>query len=137
MATIQELDDLTLYIRRMLPDLRQLRNVHRNETAGLVQFEWYARHFVVMPTLRVFELKGQSLMLTCSSILMQAALQTKDRNIKIITQIVESLRAAEDTMGGNQREGLALLTTIKRSLLKLMGKQSSDARNPPRTVSPP
>ena len=133
MATIQELDDLTLYIRRMLPDLRQLRNVQRNETAGLVQFEWYARRFVVMPTLRVFELKGQSLMLTCSSILMQAALQTKDRNVKIISQIIDSLRASEETMVGNQREGLALLATVKKTLLKLMGKQSSDTRNASRT----
>ena len=37
---------------------------------------WHARQFVVMTTLKVFELKGQSLMLTCS-MLMLAALHAR------------------------------------------------------------
>lgn len=72
MATTQELDDLAQHVRRMLPDLKQLSNLRHNADAGVVEFDWHARHFVVMPTLKVFELKGQSLMLTCSSMLMQA-----------------------------------------------------------------
>ncbi len=130
MATTQELDDLTRHVRLMLPDLKQLSHMRHNEQAGVIEFDWHARHFVVTPTLNVFELKGQSLILTCSSILMQAALRTKDRNGKIVGEIVETLRAAEETMRGNQKEGLALVVAVKKTLLRLVGKQDPNTRKP-------
>ncbi|MBI4658757.1 MAG: hypothetical protein HY735_07890 [Verrucomicrobia bacterium] len=137
MATIQELDDLTKYIRRMLPDLKQLSNMRNNETAGAVEFDWHARHFVVTPALAVFELKGQTLTLTCSSILMQAALRTKDKHAKVVGAIIESLRAAEETMRGKPTEGLALLEAVKRSLVKLIGKPDLNLRAPSRAALRP
>ena len=130
MPTTQELDDLTGYIRKMLPDLKQLSNMRHNESAGVVEFDWHARHFVATAALKVFELKGQSLLLTCSSILMQAALQTKDRNGKIVGEIVETLRSAEETMRGNQKDGLALIGAVKKTLFKLLGSQVPQLRNP-------
>lgn len=130
MATLDELKDLTGYIRKMLPDLKQLTNMRNNETAGAVEFDWHSRHFLVTPTLNVFELKGQSLILTCSSILMQAALRTKDRNGKIVGEIVETLRTAEETMRSDQKEGLALVEAVKKTLAKLIGKPSINLRPP-------
>ncbi|MBI2949184.1 MAG: hypothetical protein HYY23_16205 [Verrucomicrobia bacterium] len=130
MATTQELEDLTRYIRQMLPDLKQLSNLRNNEGAGVVEFDWHARHFVVTPVLKVFELKGQTLTLTCCSILMQAALHTKDRNGKVVRQIVETLRTAEENMRSNPKEGLALLEAVKRSLTKLIGRPVPNARGP-------
>lgn len=135
MATIQELNDLTQHIRRTLPDRKQLINMRPNEPAGMVEFDWHARHFIVTPTLNVFELKGQSLILTCSSILMQAALHTKDRNAKVIAQVIDTLRTAEESMRENQKDGLALLEAVKRSLLKLMGRQT--LKTPARAALPP
>ena len=134
MATIQELDDLTKYIRRMLPDLKQLSNMRHNESAGAVEFDWHARHYVVTTVLNVFELKGQSLILTCASILMQAALRTKDRNSKIVGAIVESLRSAEETMRSNPKDGIALLESVKKILVKLIGKPVPPTPQAPRTA---
>jgi hypothetical protein len=137
MATIQELEDLTRYIRRILPDPKRLNNMRHNEPAGAVEFEWHARHFVALPTLKVFELKGQSLMLTGSSMLIQAALHTNDKNSKVLGEIVDILRTAEETMRGDQKEGLALLVQVKRTLLKLSGKKNPKAANPPKSAVSP
>ena len=134
MATIQELDDLTKYIRRMLPDLKQLSNMRHNESAGAVEFDWHARHYVVTSALNVFELKGQSLILTSSSILMQAALRTKDRHSKIVGAIVETLRAAEETMRSKPKDGLALLESVKKTLAKLIVKPIPPTQQAPRTA---
>jgi hypothetical protein len=134
MATIQELEDLTKYIRKILPDLKQLTNMRHNESAGAVEFDWHARHYLVTSALNVFELKGQSLILTSSSILMQAALRTKDRNSKIVGAIVETLRAAEETMRSKPKDGLALLESVKKTLGKLIGKPIAPTLHTPRTA---
>ena len=135
MATTQELDDLTQHVRRMLPDLKQLSNLRHNVEAGVLEFTWHARQFVVMTTLKVFELKGQSLMLTCSSMLMQAALHSKDRNFKVVTQVIDSLRSAEELMKNEQHKGLALLGQVRKVLLKLAGKQDPNAAHPARALA--
>jgi hypothetical protein len=137
MATTQELEDLTRYIRRMLPDPKRLTNMRNNEPAGVVEFEWHARSFVALPTLRVFELKGKSLMMTGSSMLMQAALHTNDKNTKVFGEIVDTLRTAEETMRGDQKEGLALLQQVKKTLLKLAGKKNPKAGGSSRPAQSP
>ena len=134
MPTPQELHDLMDYVNRMLPDRQQIANMQQNASAGAVQFDWYTRHFIVMPTLSVFELRGQSLMLTCSSILMQAALQTRDRNTKVAGEIVETLRTAEKLMPEEQIKGLALLVEARKALQRLAKKQDSNGATSPKSA---
>ncbi|MBI2947239.1 MAG: hypothetical protein HYY23_06305 [Verrucomicrobia bacterium] len=122
MATAQELDELTQHIRKILPDQKAMSNLRTNPQANVVEFTWHARHFVVRPTLDVFELKGQTLLITGASMLIQAALRTKDKNTKVIEAVIETLHAAEDNMRGNPDRGLALLSEIKKTLSKLAGK---------------
>ena len=123
MATTQELAELEQYIRRVLPDQKFLTGMKPNEAAGIMEFTWHARHFAVTLTLDVFELKGQSLLLTGASMLMQAALRTKERNNKVLGTVVETMRTAEENMRGvNLERGLALLGDAKKTLLRLAGK---------------
>ena len=122
MATPQELEDLTQYIRKILPDQKAMSNLRTNPAASVVEFTWHARHFVVKPTLDVFELKGQTLLITGASMLISAALRTKDKNTKIVEAVIESLRAAEENMRSNPDRGLSLLTEVKKILGKLSGK---------------
>jgi hypothetical protein len=124
MPTNQELEDLTQYIRKILPDQKALSHLKINPQAGVAEFTWHARHFVVRPTLDVFEVKGQTLLITGASMLIQAALRTKDRNAKIIEAVIETLHAAEDNMRGSPDKGLALLVEVKKALAKLAGAPS-------------
>lgn len=122
MATPQELDELTQYIKKILPDQKALSNLRPNPAANVVEFTWHARHFVVRTSLDVFELKGQTLLITGASMLISAALRTKDKNTKIVEAVIESLRAAEENMRSHQERGLSLLTEVKKTLGKLSGK---------------
>jgi hypothetical protein len=122
MATAQELDQLTLHIRKVLPDQKAMSNLRPNPQGNVVEFTWHARHFVVRPTLDVFELKGQTLLVTGASMLIQAALRTRDKNTKSVEVVIETLRVAEENMRGSRDRGLALLSEIKKTLSKLTGK---------------
>ena len=99
-----------------------MTNLRTNAQAGVVEFTWHARHFVVKPTLDVFELKGQTLLITGASMLISAALRTKDKNTKIVEAVIETLHAAEENMRASPDRGLSLLTEVKKILGKLAGK---------------
>lgn len=124
MAATPTLDDLTIHIRKVLPDSKALAHLQTNAQAGVVEFNWHSRHFVVKPTLEVFELKGRTLLITGISMLIQAALQTKDRHTKIIEAVVESLKAAEENLRANRDRGFSLLTDVKKTLSRLAGKHA-------------
>ncbi len=92
MATVPDLQQLTDHIRNTLPNQQFLAEVQLNEQAGIVRFSWHSRHFVAKPTLEVFELKGASILITSASMLMDAALRTKDRNVKGVGAIITTLQ---------------------------------------------
>ena len=122
METTPELEELTKHIRRILPDQKALSNLKSNSQARVVEFNWHSRHFVVTPALGVFELKGQNLLITGSSLLIQAALQTKDRNSKVLEGVIKSLQTAEETMRSNRDRALATLEEVKKTMSRLVGK---------------
>ena len=125
MPTAQDLEDLTRHIRKILPDPKALTHLKTNAEASLVEFGWHSRHFVVTTGLGVFELKdGRNLLITGASMLIQAALQTKDRNMKIVEAVVETLQAAEENMRTHRERGFALLTEVKKTLSRLAGKRA-------------
>ena len=125
MPATEELDKLTLHIRKALPDPKAVTHLQTNPQAGLVEFSWHSRHYVVTPALVVFELKdGKNLLVTGYSMLIQAALQTRDRNSKIIEEVVKKLGSADENMRTHQERGLALLGEVKKTLLRLAGKRA-------------
>ena len=123
----QELGALVQYIRRILPDQKQLTRVHVSEESRFVEFTWHRRHFVVRPNLNVLELKGKTVMITGISQLMQAALRTKDRNAKVLGAVIENIKAAEDNMQARPEDAFFLLKQTKEALLKLAGKAAAKA----------
>jgi hypothetical protein len=74
--------------------------------------------------MEVYELKGKTLLITGILMLIQAALQTKDRHTKIIEVVVETLQAAEENMRTNRDRGYSLLSEVKKTLSRLAGKPS-------------
>lgn len=122
MATTQELQELAQYVRFTVPDSKTISGLRANEQAGMVQFTWRTQHYAVKPSLEVFELKGSNVLITGASMLMQAALRTKQKNSHVIEAVVETLRTAEHTLTDNQKQGLALLSEVKKTLSRLAGR---------------
>jgi hypothetical protein len=56
-----------------------------------------------------------------ASPLLQSALQTKDRDNRTITAIIEAMRMAEDNLRYDPERGFALLEDVKDTLLKMSG----------------
>ncbi|MBM3837822.1 MAG: hypothetical protein FJ398_07615 [Verrucomicrobia bacterium] len=121
MATSAELDELVQCVRRVLPAQRQFTRLEQNLPAGIVEVTWHSRNFAVTPRLEVVELKGRTLVCTGASMLLQTALRTKERNNRMLSALIETLRMAEDSMRFNPERGFALLEDVKDTLLKSSG----------------
>ncbi|MBI2950187.1 MAG: hypothetical protein HYY23_21335 [Verrucomicrobia bacterium] len=121
MASTTALDELVQYIRRVLPAPRHLTRLEQNPLAGIVEVTWHSRNFAVTPKLEVVELKGRTLVCTGASMLLQTALRTKERNNRMITGIIETMRMAEDSMRYNPERGFTLLEDVKGTLVKMAG----------------
>ncbi|MBI4662995.1 MAG: hypothetical protein HY735_29655 [Verrucomicrobia bacterium] len=128
MQNIQDLQELTDYIRKTLPQSNSISNINANQQAGVVEFGWQSRHFVVKPSLEVMELKGKSLFITGASMLMQAAFMKRSSNEKVVETVVTTLQQVEDTIRRDRERALALLQTVKQTLARLAGKDLQLAR---------
>lgn len=123
MPEFHNLQDLEEYLRKTLPDAKSIQKLRRNDDAKFVDFHWHQRHFAVQSTLAVFEIKeGRHLFVTGASRLVQASLQIKDRNLKVIGAVVETLEQAEDVVRKNRDQGLALVASCKATLGRLLAK---------------
>ncbi len=125
---MQTLQELAEYIRKTLPQASTIANLSANEQAGVVEFAWQSRHFVVRTTLEVMEKKDKNLYITGASMLMQAAFMTRNGNQKVIEGIVNTLQQVEDTVKRDQMRGLSLLQSAKQSVARLAGKSLKPAR---------
>ena len=125
MRTLQELAE---YIRKTLPQASTIANLSANEQAGVVEFAWQSRHFVVRTSLEVMEKKDKNLYITGASMLMQAAFMTRNANQKVIEGIVNTLQQVEDTVKRDQPRGLSLLQAAKQSVARLAGKSLKASR---------
>ena len=119
MPTAQELEQLADHIRATIPDRKHMSQLKVRPDAGIAEFMWHARHFVAKTTLEVFEVKGPTVLITGASMLMQAALRTKERNTKVIEAVIESIKTAEEQMRASADKGLALLQQVKGTLKRL------------------
>lgn len=119
MQTLQELTD---YIRKTLPQSGAIANMNPNEQAGIVEFAWQSRKFVVKRSLEVMELKDKHLFITGASMLMQAAFMKKNSNEKVLEVVVNTLQQVEEIVRRDREKGLALLQSVKGTLGRLAGK---------------
>jgi hypothetical protein len=125
---MQTLQELAEYIRKTLPQASTIANLTANDQAGVVEFGWQSRHFVVRTSLEVMEKKDKNLYITGASMLMQAAFMTRNANQKVIEGIVNTLQQVEDTVKRDQPRGLSLLQSAKQSVARLAGKSLKPAR---------
>jgi len=125
---MQTLQELAEYIRKTLPQASTIANLTANDQAGVVEFGWQSRHFVVRTNLEVMEKKDKNLYITGASMLMQAAFMTRNANQKVIEGIVNTLQQVEDTVKRDQPRGLSLLQSAKQSVARLAGKSLRPAR---------
>lgn len=125
---MQTLQELAEYIRKTLPQSSSIANLSTNEQAGVVEFSWQSRNFVVRPSLEVMEMKSKNLYITGASMLMQAAFMTRNANQKVIEGIVNTLQQVEDTVKRDRERGLSLLQSAKQTVARLAGKPMKAAR---------
>lgn len=121
----QTLAELTQYVRETVPHSKNITHLRSIADADLVAFHWQGREFAVKKSLHVMEMKGKRLYITGASMLMQLVLTNKNRNEKIIRNIVSILAECEEAIGHRRQSdtGLKLIEIAKGSLATLAGKR--------------
>lgn len=122
MQNMQNLTELTEYIRKTLPQSNSISHFKANDQAGVIEFAWQSRNFVVKPSLEVMEMKGKSLFITGASMLMQTAFMKRNSNEKVIDTVVNTLQQIEDLVRRDRERGLQMLQSVKQTLGRLAGK---------------
>lgn len=118
---IETSEQLAQYVRQNLVPSSAITGLKIHELHGFLSFRWYERDFVVKKSLEVFEVKGQNLLVTGASMLMNSVLKKAENDAKTIDALVGSIRQAEDLIGDEEQRnsGYNLLTSVKATLLKL------------------
>jgi hypothetical protein len=135
--TIETLEDLARYIRKILPRSVTLEGFRLDHHASAVRFYWEKKQYVVKKSMRVFEVKGRRLYLTAPSLLLQSLLIQARKGAKITAAVLEVIREVESLIGPQQQPeiGLKLLGAVKKTIGKLAeqqtGRQSRDKAEKP------
>ena len=137
---IETLEQLAHYVQRSIPEPRALAAITPHERNDYVSFRWHSTQFVIKKTLQVFEVKGQCLFVTGSSMLMQSAFIKIEHTERILSTIVDCMRQVQTLVGNGDDValGLKLLSGIKHSLRKLAdsdGKQADREQTSPSSDS--
>ena len=129
-----ELEELAVFIKKNVPRAREIRNFVIHENTAIITFYWHDRDFAVKPSLEVFEVKEGNILLTGSSMLMQLAFMKQRKNQKVIEAVVDSIRRAEDLFkADNSEQAFSLLGTVKKTLVRLLGRLPEKKTSPPTT----
>jgi hypothetical protein len=99
--------------------------MHELESSHAVEFTWNSRHYVVTQPLEVFELKGKTLMITGSSILMQNILRSRQQQNRNLDQLMETLKRSEGAVRSDKTESLSQLLEAKTQLSKLVPQKKT------------
>jgi hypothetical protein len=89
---------LAQLIQRVLPLPHSIAHLELNCWSGVVQFTWEARRFIVTPSLEAFELKGRGLSITTASMLIRRVLTQHQKNLRVGTEVVDSLERVENLL---------------------------------------
>lgn len=123
---IETCERLSQYVRHNLGSPKAIALMKVNEQYGFVSFRWYDRDFVVKRTLEVFEVKGQNLLITGASMLLQMILTKAETEGNVVEGIVNSIHQAQDLIADDRQRdsGFKLLGTVKTTLRKLAKHKS-------------
>lgn len=123
MPAIQSLDELEQYLRVVMPQSKSIQHLQKNGQYGFIDFRWNGHHFAVKPTLEAFEVKDNRLFITAGSLLLQSALVKRTSNEATVAAIAETLEKAEDLMRARPDEGMALVSSVKRTIEKMITRR--------------
>ncbi len=121
---LQTLEELVHHIRKTVPQSKRITHMASDQKAGAVMFDWQSRKFAVKKSLQVFEMKGPRLYITGASTLLQANLEARVQNQKVIANIVEKIQQAENLVESDSPQGLSLLQSVKQTMEKLLGRNN-------------
>ena len=118
----KRLEELVQHIQKGLPLANLITRLEINHSARVVEFTWQSRHFVSTLGLEVFELKEKNLFITGASMLVRSALNSQDKNTRIVIAIADSVAKAEDLIKTRRIEAaFELLDSVKQSIQKQIG----------------
>ena len=123
MNEVVTIDELPELIKRRMPTPQHIKHLAILKEAKAVSFEWQSRKFAIKTTLETFEVKGENLIITGASQLIQTVCRTTVGHQKVIEEIVKLLRDA-DELFRSQRELALQKVASAKSLLSRLTKPS-------------
>ena len=125
---IPNCEQLSQHLRRNLGSVGPLALLKVHEAHGFVSFRWHERDFVVKRSMESFEVKGQNLLVTGASILMQAVLRRAESNSVTIEGLVNSIQATESLIKDEKERGAGfkLLANMKATLRRLASHRTDE-----------
>lgn len=125
---VETLEDLILAIRQSIPQPKALVDLKTNDKGKFATYKWNSREFLVKQNFEVMEIKSGKVFITGSSMLMQTALLSRNKNEKALKTVVETLHQSEEMINNSfkREQGLQLLGTVKR-ILKQLGARAQPA----------
>lgn len=123
MPIVETLDELELYLRKVMPQWKSVQGLRKNSQSGFIDFKWNGHHFAVKPSLESFELKDNKLYITAGSLLLQSALLSRTGNEQKIAAACEVLEKAEDLVATRPEDGLTLVGSVKKTIQNMLSQQ--------------
>ena len=125
---VETLEELILSIRQSIPQPKALVDLKAHDKGKFATYKWNSREFLVKQNFEVMEIKNGKLFITGSSMLMQTALLSRNKNEKALKTVVETLHQSEEMINNSYKreQGLQLLGNVKR-ILKQLGARAQPA----------
>jgi hypothetical protein len=117
---IQNLSELSDYIRKNVPYPKAIMSLRVQEQAGGVVFIWQGVEFLVKQSMEAFEVRGNNIYITGLSLLLQTALRKGDQEEHRIVKVIEALSDAENFARDNQPKKAGDLVRGARDFLRRM-----------------
>ncbi len=127
---VENLEELIVHIRQSVPQPKALVDLKAHEKGKFATYKWNSREFLVKQNLEVMEIKSGRVFITGSSMLMQSALLSRNKNEKALKSVVETLHRSEEMINNSFKrdQGLQLLRNVKKTLERLGAKAQLTAR---------
>ncbi|MBI4664030.1 MAG: hypothetical protein HY735_34975 [Verrucomicrobia bacterium] len=120
------LDELAQELRRTIPLPSSISRLEPNQVANVVELTWQSRQFVVKPSLEVFELKGRTLFVNGTSMLIQTVLARQESTSRLVKALDGALERVESLFKSRrQQDAFTLLASVKATVTKHAGVKSS------------
>jgi hypothetical protein len=134
--TLSSLDELVAQLYGSVPKPELLCEIDRQPALDGVTFKWFSTRFFAKPSLEVFEIRGQKLYITPSSVLLQTVISAARLKREALNKILVQLQDTENVLlNGRQINAAAkALQSAREAVERDIGSGShSDTRRSPRS----